>query len=160
MQRPVRSDKSFRETAGVQEKKRRQHAGGKRCVDGGRDAPEARDSLRAASGKVRSVRDPSWRAPGVSRDPARASAYPVCARRGEYNSPTPTRSPRLSQALAALSSNRSVTSPASFRAGRQRPTSQSKHDASNNSDVARNDNREMWHVKVNRDFKVCVVRHF
>jgi len=42
----------------------------------------------------------------ASRYPTPASAYPVCVRRGEYNSPTPTRSPRLSQ---ALSLNRSVT---------------------------------------------------
>jgi hypothetical protein len=93
----------------------------------------------------------------ASRHPAPGSAYPVCARRGEYNSPTPTRSPRLSQ---VLSSNRSVASPASLLTGRSWPTSKPKHDAPNNSDVVSNNNREISHVKVHLDFKVCVSRHF
>ncbi len=78
------------------------------------------ESLCPASLFVRtSASPPAWRAMVVSpqqpalvrsictapfRDIARASAYRVCARRREYNSQTPTRNPRLSQ---ALSSNRS-----------------------------------------------------
>ncbi|WP_175922413.1 hypothetical protein [Burkholderia latens] len=65
-----------------------------------------------------------------------------------------------SKALSGSLFESFVTSRASFRAGRSSPTSVSKHDASNNSDVVSNNNREIWHVKVNLDFEVCVSRHF
>lgn len=47
-----------------------------------------------------------------------------------------------------------------FSLGRLLSIPASKHDAANNSDVVSNNNREKWHVKVIRDFKVCVSRHF